>query len=159
MPDEKRININISMLFPEAARRVKILDDLKRSWPAIVGAVTARHSFPYNLGVNEICVSAENNEAAVMLNRMKGNITRALVSRYGYDSGEKIDVKIITGLPKKKYKPEVKHAGKNTASEIKIDNEAVKLYMSNAPESLPENINYALSHLRAFLEKRFAQKK
>ncbi|MBQ7559237.1 MAG: hypothetical protein IJT20_03215, partial [Synergistaceae bacterium] len=53
---------------------------------------------------------------------------------------------------------------KKSSSDLKInkctgvsDDELEKL-MTDAPEDLPKDINYAISHLKIFLEKRFPNK-
>ena len=156
--DDEKISINLYRLFPEAAKRVRILEDLKKSWASVVGMALARHSMPYNLGVNEISVSADGQKTAVMLRNMKGNIIRFLTSHYNYNCGSEFNVKITIGVPapRKISEPE-QNSGKRAPEikEIKIDEETVKKYMSGAPENLPEDINYAVSHLMAFFEKRF----
>ena len=81
--ETERIHIDIEKLFPEAARRVRVLEDLKRSWPSVVRRDVAAHSMPCVLGVNAITVYVDSENAAIQIRRMKGNITRALSSRYG----------------------------------------------------------------------------
>ena len=83
MSDEtERIHIDIEQLFPEAARRVRVLEELKRSWPSVVRRDIALRSTPCVLGVNAITVMADSENTAKELRKMKGNITRALSSRY-----------------------------------------------------------------------------
>ena len=132
-----------------------MLEDLKKTWAGAVGLALARHSMPYNLGVNEISVAADGEKAAAMLRNIKGNIIRVLTLRYGLNCGEDFNLKITIGIPAQRKIPETKTIHKNNASEIKIDDETVKKYMADAPETLPEDINYAISHLRVFFEKRF----
>lgn len=83
---EERITINLAKLFPEAARRVEILEDLQKTWAKVVGAALVRHSLPYNLGINEISIKVDSPQVANMLKKMKGNVLRALNTRYGYES-------------------------------------------------------------------------
>ena len=64
------MNINPESMFPAAAKRVKILGGLQRSWGAVVGIPIARHSWPCVLGVNMIAVYADNDYAAGMLPNM-----------------------------------------------------------------------------------------
>ena len=83
MSDEnERIHIDIEQLFPEAARRVRVLEDLKRKWPSVVGIPASRHSWPCVLGVNAITVSVDKEQTAALIRKSKGNIMRALSSRY-----------------------------------------------------------------------------
>lgn len=83
MSDEtERIHIDIEKLFPEAARRVRVLEELKHSWPSVVGIAASRHSWPCVLGVNAITVMADSDKAATNVRNAKGNIMRALSSRY-----------------------------------------------------------------------------
>ena len=86
--DAGRIHINLERMFPEAARRVQVLEELKRSWPSVVGDITSRHSWPSVLGVNAITVQADSDKVAENLRRSKGNIMRALSSRFGCETDE-----------------------------------------------------------------------
>ena len=95
MSDEK-IVIDVEKLFPEAARRVEILNDLKKSWKNIVGHL-AMFSCPYNLGVDEISIYAKNKNARNILFNMRGNITKILQSRYNYKINENFKVNIFEG--------------------------------------------------------------
>ena len=96
MSDEK-IVIDVEKLFPEAARRVEILKDLQKSWFSVVGFPMALNSYPYNLGVNEICIAAKNKNARSILFNMRGNIIKILQSRYNYKIDEKFKVNIFEG--------------------------------------------------------------
>lgn len=154
MSDDERLSLDMERMFPEACRRVRILGELRRSWPGIVGAALARNSAPCNLGVSELCVAVRDARTAGLIRNMKGNITRILASRYEY-APEDFALKITSGIPPHKR---ITPQQKNTAPCIKVDEEAVKEYMSDAPEGLPVEINYAISHLRVFLENRFPQK-
>lgn len=152
MNDEHPIRIDICKMFPEAARRVQILKELKRSWKDIAKRA-ARDSEPYCLGVNELCVAVKNPNAEKILNNMKGSILRAMTKRWGYESDGEFILTITPNLPKPK--PPAKKPVKMPP--IEVDEEKVRQYMQGAPDTLPEDINYALSHLRAFLEQRFPE--
>lgn len=83
MNDEnERIHIDFERMFPEAARRVHVLEELKSSWPSVVGVNAARHSWPSVLGVNTITVQVDSDDAANNVRKAKGNIMRVLSSRY-----------------------------------------------------------------------------
>ena len=104
MNDEnERININIERMFPEAARRVRVLAELKRSWASVVGIRAARHSWPSVLGVNAIAVNVDSDNAAMEIRKSKGNIMRALSSRYGYKTNEEFMLEIEKGIHRNKY--------------------------------------------------------
>lgn len=94
MRENEKIIIDVEKLFPEAARRVKILEDLQKSWAGVVGIALARNSFPEVLGVDGIKIFAANQKTLSMLSNMKGNITRALKKRYDYDLNNDFEVKI-----------------------------------------------------------------
>ena len=79
MNDEK-ISFDLTKLFPEAARRVEILEDLQKNWVQVVQIARARHSWPYNLGINEISVTVDSDRMVGMIKGIKGNILRALQS-------------------------------------------------------------------------------
>ena len=141
--------IDIYRMVPEAVRRVEVLEELKRCWPNIVGAAVAKYSQPYCLGVNELWVCAKNVQAKSFLMKAKGNIARAMVKRFGYKTSETFKLIITDDIPAPKKltkKPAPRRA-------VKVDEETVRQYMQGAPDTLPEDINYAISHLRAFLEK------
>ena len=76
--------INVYAMFPEAAKRVQILEELKRSWYSVVRHL-ARDSEPYCLGVNELYICTNNPRAAGRLMNMKGTILRAMSKRWGYE--------------------------------------------------------------------------
>ena len=96
MSDEpERIHIDIEKLFPEAARRVRVLEDIKRKWPSVVGIAASRHSWPCVLGVNAITVLVDTKQAADEIRKMKGNIMRALSSRYNCMTDKNFTLTII----------------------------------------------------------------
>ena len=97
--EDEKIVIDVAKLFPEAAKRVEILKDLRKSWGNVVGNL-AMFSYPYNLGVNEIWIAAKNGKAIGMLNNMKGNIKNKLRERYNYEINENFEVKISEGEQK-----------------------------------------------------------
>ena len=94
MRENEKIIIDVEQLFPEAARRVKILEDLQRVWADVVKNPLARNSFPEVLGVNEIQISVRDRKAASMMQNMKGNIERLLKKRYDYEVSKDFEVKI-----------------------------------------------------------------
>ena len=152
MNDEQPISLNVYKMFPAAARRVQILEELKCSWPGIVRQA-ARDSEPYCLGVNELCVAVKNPNAGKMLNSMKGTILRRMSERWGYKPEGEFTLNITYTLPKPK--PPAKKPVKRPP--VEVGEEKVRQYMQGAPDTLPEDINYAISHLRAFLEQRFPE--
>ena len=152
MNDEQPISLDVYKMFPAAARRVEILEELKRSWDSIA-RYAARDSEPYCLGVNELSILVRNKNAEGMLKSMKGTILREMGKRWGYESDGEFSLNITETLPKPKMPPRkpAKHV------EVVVDEDKVRQYMQGAPETLPEDINYAISHLRAYLEQRFPE--
>ena len=148
MNEDEGIKIDVSKLFPEAARRVEILAKLRENWPSVVRNL-ARWSTPDVLGVNELTVKVDirGRQAKDRLKSMKGNVVRAL-SKLGYEAGEDFSLKIVDdeGSPKTFVDK------KSVRKKREPDEEKVKRYMEGAPETLPEDINRALSHLMAYLE-------
>lgn len=142
--------IDVYAMFPEAAKRVRILEELKRSWPVIVRNF-ARASEPYCLGVNELYICTKNPKVTGQLMRMKGSILRVMTNRWGYEPMGEFTLK-ITDEREKAKKLAVNRPVKRAAQKIEVSEDRVSKYMECAPETLPEDINYALSHLRAFLE-------
>ena len=142
--------IDVYRMFPNAAKRVKILEELKRSWHLVVRNF-ARSSEPYCLGVNELYICTENPTAAGQLMKMKGNILRALSRHWGYEPVGEFTLKITDERAKAK-KLAVNKTLHAVPPKIEVSEEKVKQYMQRAPETLPEDINYAISHLQAFLE-------
>jgi len=151
--DEKPL-ITPENLFPEAARRVKILEALKSSWSALFPPMIARHSHPYNLGINEIFIAVDNKNTEIVIKNSRGNILRAL-KRFDYEPQGFFELKITHGDPFMTIKPT---QNKEILPEVKITDEELKAKMEGAPESLPKDINHAISHLKIFLEKRFPRK-
>ena len=151
MSEAERISFDVERMFPEAARRARVLEQIQRSWPAVVGARIARHSYPYNLGVNELCVMVKNPAAKSMLSNSAGTVARRIAKHFGYVFAEPFKLTIDERIPAPK-KPPVKS---RPMPEVVVDEEKVRQYMQGAPETLPENINHALSHLRVFMEARF----
>ncbi len=146
--EDDGMKIDMRKLFPEAVKRVEILERLKRSWPSVVGVINARYTRPCVLGVDCLTVEAANDFAKSNLANMKGNIQRGLL-RLGYDAGENFTVKINARESKKKLTVKKPASVKVIESEEKL-----RQYMSNAPDTLPEDINYALSHLMMYLDGR-----
>ncbi|MBQ6969642.1 MAG: hypothetical protein IJP85_04875 [Synergistaceae bacterium] len=146
--EDEGIVIDVSKVFPEAARRVEILAKLRERWPVVVRNLS-RWSWPDVLGVNELTirVNAQGQQAKDKLYKMKGNVVRAL-SNLGYKTGEDFSLKIVEydALPKKTVDK------KTVRKRREPDEEKVKRYMEGAPDSLPEDINNALSHLMAYLD-------
>ncbi|MBQ7559577.1 MAG: DUF721 domain-containing protein, partial [Synergistaceae bacterium] len=97
--EDEKFFINAEFLFPEAARRVEILESIKKSWASVVSPALARHSMPYNLGINEISVAVDNKKAYDMLAKMKGNILRALSRRFDYESDGEFNLNITFDQP------------------------------------------------------------
>ncbi|MBQ7544187.1 MAG: DUF721 domain-containing protein [Synergistaceae bacterium] len=151
MSEVLRVSLDAAKMFPEAARRVKVLEQLQRSWATVVGPRLARHSYPYNLGVDELCVAVRNATAESMLRNSAGTVARKIAERFGYVFAEPFKLTIGEKIPVPKKQP-VKKA---VVPEVAVDEEKVRQYMQGAPDTLPEDINYALSHLRAYLEARF----
>ena len=146
----RRVRLNINKLFPEAARRVEILRELRKNWVSVVGPALVRHSFPSVLGVNTITVAVEDQNTANMITKMKGNIRRALTSHKDYEADENFTLKI--GVPLKVKQAEIKRV----KADVEVDEEKVNEYTKNAPETLPEDINFAISHLKVFLDAKFS---
>ena len=150
--DDRRVNtyLNVHKMFPEAAKIVKILGWLQYYWPEIVGRDVAAYSKPYKLGFEELCVSVDMGKPAAKnkLAKMKGNILRIMCKRFGYEKGEKFDLILTDQVPVRV----IPAAKKRLPQKIDVSEEKVQEYMEGAPETLPEDINQAISHLRAFLE-------
>ena len=61
-------------------------------------------------------------------------------------------MKIVIGVPLKVKQAEIKRV----KADVEVDEEKVNEYMKNAPETLPEDINFAISHLKVFLDAKFS---
>ena len=83
--EDEKFFYSAEYLFPEAARRVEILEGLKNSWQSLFPPMIARHSLPYNLGVNEISIAVDNKNTEEMLRNSRGNILRILKKKFDYD--------------------------------------------------------------------------
>ncbi|MBQ7169464.1 MAG: hypothetical protein IJR63_06150 [Synergistaceae bacterium] len=147
MTEDDGLRIDLRRMFPEAVRRNDILEKLKRSWNVLVKKpVLARNSRPVVLGVNFLTVEARNDLVKKDILFMKGNILRFLAG-LGYESSGDFSVRIVEYFRAKRN-----DARKTVRRRIIADEERVRQYMADAPETLPDDINYALSHLRAYLE-------
>ena len=147
MTEDDGLRIDLRRMFPEAVRRSEILEKLKRSWNIVVmKPILARNSRPVVLGVNFLTVEAHDDIVKNNILNMKGNIQRFL-ARLGYESSGDFSVKVVES-----FRPKGKGANKPIVRKVIADEERVRQYMADAPETLPDDINYALSHLRAYLE-------
>ncbi len=149
--ENEKFYLNAEYLFPEAALRLKILENLKNSWQDVLPSALARHSFPYKLGANELSVSFDNKKAEEMLNKSSGTILRIL-KRFGYMPQGEFRLKITKGVF---FTPGKTEPRRKIFPDVEITDEEIKEQMKGAPETLSEDINYAISHLKIFLEKRF----
>ena len=146
--EDGKVILDVRKLFPQAVRRAEILERLKRSWPSVVGMPVARYSWPCVLGVDVLTVEAVNEQARNRLANMRGNILRGL-TRLGYEAGENFTVRINERESKKKLL-----AKKPACVKVIESEERLRQYMSGAPDTLPEDINFALSHLKMHLDGR-----
>ena len=143
------IDLDPRRMFPQAARRADILEELQRSWHKFVGPALAKHSRPYNLGVNYLCIAAASEMAKDMLTQQKGSIARRMAKLLNYETGPDFELRITASIPKEAPKP-VKSPSRISA--ITVDEERVRQLMEGAPPTLPEDINHALASLWAFTE-------
>ena len=143
------INLDLRRMFPQAARRADILEELQRSWHRFVGDRLAKYSRPYNLGVNYLCVAAANIMVKDMLTKQKGSIARRMAKLLDYETGPDFELRITASVPKETPKPA---KTPSSISSITVDEERVRQLMEDAPPALPEDINYAISRLWAFTE-------
>ena len=146
--EDDRVILDVRKLFPQAVRRAEILERLKRSWPSVVGMPVARYSCPCVLGVDVLTVEAVNDQARNRLANMRGNILRGL-SRLGYEAGENFTVRINERESEKKLE-----AKKPVRVKVIESEEKLRQYMNGAPDTLPDDINFAVSHLKMHLEGR-----
>ncbi len=142
--------LNIYEMFPEAAKRVRILEELKNNWAVFVGRDVARFSQPYKLGVSELCVCVTKPSARIKLMNSKGTIARMMAKKFGYDAGEKFVLTLTDRIPAPKKAAEPQK--RKLPAKIEVSEEKVSQYMQGAPETLPEDTNYAISHWWAFLQ-------
>lgn len=101
MTENDGLRIDMRAMFPEAVRRVEILERLKSSWASVVRFPAVwKYSRPVVLGVNYLIVETWNDNAKNNLANMKGNILRGL-SRLGYESDGDFTVRINARVRKK----------------------------------------------------------
>ena len=152
MNEDDGIIIDVRKWFPEAVRRAEILERLKRSWDSVVRfPAVSRYSEPVVLGVNYLIVEAWNDQAKSRLSNMTGNIIRTL-SSWGYNAGENFTLRVNERKSQKKITPK-----KPSRINVIENEEPTRQYMKGAPDTLPEDINYALSHLKMYLDGRKIQ--
>lgn len=93
------ITFDLERMFPAAAKRVDVLEGLKRYWAQIVGINYARYSRPYKLGVDELCIQVTKDQVESQLKKSKGSIMRAMANRFGYDAGENFRLTLTRNIP------------------------------------------------------------
>ena len=153
-PHEQKISFHLDDLdriFPEGAERLKILEELQRTWSCFVeNNAVARNSYPYDLGKNELWICATNPYAKNSFMKSKGTIARRIAKRFGYDLGKDFVLTITDSIPK----PKIPAKPKTVQTKIVVDEEKVRQYMQDAPDTLPDDINYAISYLQALAEQK-----
>lgn len=144
--EPERPALDVYRMYPEAAKRVELLEKIRRSWQDIVGQRLAPFCVAYSLGVDELCIFVHDENAARRLKQMKGTIARKINRIFGH----KFNVTILRKLPVVEKPVDPKPYPK--PRKIIVSEERVRQLMESAPDSLPEDINYAIAHLWAFLE-------
>lgn len=147
--EDQKIFFSAERLFPAAARRAKILETLQRNWASVVGFAVAQHSRPCNLGPDELTIFSDSQHSSFILSKSKGNIQRVL-RKFQLGNEEDFKLKVTYSWPGRQarkifYVP-------SPPKIIRVDEALVKKSMLGAPATLPEEINYALSHLKIFLD-------
>ena len=151
MNEDKKIIIDVKKLLPQVARRMHILEQLRSTWPSVVGPVAARHSEPYDLINNVLYVKVTDNHTAQFIANSKGTIARKIANQYDYH--EDVKIKITEGIApetKAKTKPAAVQPKKSKRA-VTVDENLVNEYIAECPDSLPDDAKLAISRLRAYL--------
>ena len=80
----------------------------------------------------------------------KGSIARRIAKQFSYNFGDDFVMTLTDKVPQ----PDRQDNRKTVHAEIVVDEEKIRQYMQDAPETLPEDINYAISRLQVILEQR-----
>ena len=101
MSGEVRAVFDPYVMFPEAAKRVEILEDIKRKWPLIVGKDAAKYSMPYDLGVSGLWVQVDRKKkfARDTLTKSKKSIERRLARKCGYEPAGEFELTLTDEVP------------------------------------------------------------
>ncbi|MCR4819459.1 MAG: DUF721 domain-containing protein [Fretibacterium sp.] len=141
----------LSRVMPDQSGRMGKLEEVLRAWGTLVPPAVARHSVPCDLVGGTLCVSVNLPQVKQQLLMMKGNIQRALKSRWDLEVTE---VKVLIGEPPLKVSnssqgPRRRHPW------VEPDEAAVQAFREACPDSLTQEASNALAHLRAFFARRF----
>lgn len=141
----------LDRVMPEQGERMRKLTEVLRAWGSLVPPAVARHSAPYDLVGETLCVSTNLPQVKQRLLMMKGNIQRALKGRWDLEVTE---VKVILGDPP--LKVSVSSQGpRRRHPRVEPDEAAVLAFREACPDSLTPETSNALAHLRAFFVKRY----
>ena len=153
MNEEGNLIIDVKKLLPQVARRMDILEQLYKNWASVVGPAPSRHSKPYDWIKNDLYIAVNDNATAQVISNMKGTISRKLANLYDYH--EDIEIKITNG---ERHNDKAQPAKSNINSKqavnvnVVVDDGLVDKYISECPDTLPDDAKFAASHLMAYLE-------
>ena len=143
----------LERVMPEQGERMRKLAEVVRAWGSLVPPGVARHSSPYDLVGGALCVASNLPQVKQQLLMMKGNIQRALKSRWVLEVTE---VKVLTGAPPLKVSV-TSHGSRRRHPRVEPDEAMVQTFREECPDSLTPEASNALAHLRAFFTRRFRE--
>ena len=133
------------------AKHVRLVEEVQRVWPAVVGPARARISRPWDLVAGTLFVSVATPHAAQELRRMLGNIQRAFKARWDVEIR---DIRVVFGPPPSRPKVSGQGPGRRHAT-VELTEEEIRRFREQCPPTLTPEAAEALAHLRAFFVRRF----
>lgn len=140
----------LERVMPEQGERMRKLAEVVRAWSSLVPPGVARHSSPYDLVGGTLCIASNLPQVKQQLLMMKGNIQRALKSRWDLEVTE---VKVLIGDPPLKVSV-TSQGPRRRHPRVEPDEAMVQAFREACPDSLTPEASKALAHLRAFFCKR-----
>ena len=144
----------LERVMPEQGERMKKLTEVMRAWDSLVPPGVARHSSPYDLVGETLCVSVNQPQVKQRLLMMKGNLQRVLKSRWDLDVTE---LKVLSGPPPLKVSA-ASQGPRRRHPRVEPDEAEVRGFREACPDSLTPEASDALAHLRAFFDRRFSRR-
>ena len=132
---------------------VSRIKSIAQNWPKAVGVQLAARSYPYDLAGDKLFVSADGRMVLAQLNRMRGNITRALKVYCGIEVKK---ISFIQGNPPRDIRAPMRRR-KPMPKPYVIDEEEVKEIKARSPEGLPDEASEAFARLEVLLKRRTAK--
>ena len=148
---ERRVGELLAEMMSSRAAPMEALVSVTRAWASVVGPALARASAPFDLVGGTLCVATSSPHAAQQIERMAGNVSRALRDRWGLEIA---GVRATVGPPPPRpARPDT--SPRRKAPVVQLTDDEVRAMMERCPTDLDPEAAEALARLRAFFERRF----